>query len=317
MMSNRLRRQNWLVRYYRSLSVETQRWIYSCSCAVAINIFILVVLMLIRLALPQRTEISLEVSWSLDPAEELAMVEIPSDSLIDEPDLAEEMELEPEIAPEPEPLVADVMELVDELSEAVAEAEPLEVEPVETEAAVSSELVSDSSLAEMTSDSQRVAETERRVAERGGGLDGPVRVSLAYAGDDDVDLHVIYTGFRRRGRRSDRNQSFSGLIFGQSSGNGRIHGMINFHRPVDQFAQLDVDSNARFVVPEPCENIVFQEVLRNGNFTVLIDHFRLRGPPEPTPYVVVVKNGRRKTVYEGNIMPGDRHIEICRFKYRR
>lgn len=159
-----------------------------------------------------------------------------------------------------------------------------------------------SSVSALQTDEQRISETDRRVAAAGGALDGPVRISLIFNGNDDIDLHVRYQAL-------GREQAQQGLfaMFGD--------GYIFYGRPRSEYAMLDVDANAVVVVPSPCENVIFNTVPKSANYTVAIHHYASRGPIEPTPYVVVVKYGKRTKTFKGEIQPKDGLKQIWQFRY--
>ena len=150
---------------------------------------------------------------------------------------------------------------------------------------------------------QRIVEMDRRVKAAGGELEGPIRVSLSFSGLHDIDLHVVYEGFEGRPRRQSarrsrqRSNSRSASFFQQlgSGNNGRIRHHVFYGLARTNHCVLDVDANASSVHPEPCENIVFHKVPRQATYTVYLDHYRTRGFRMPTPYVVVVRNGKSTT----------------------
>ena len=152
--------------------------------------------------------------------------------------------------------------------------------------------------------SSLISDTERRVALKGGELDGEVRFSLAFEGDDDLDLHVQY----HQMGRARRNIIASGFY--------PLLRYIFYRQPRTEHGALDVDSNASSVDPSPAENVVFTKPPALANYVVGIHHFRSRGVVEPTPYVLVVKYGKRKRVFKGTLLPRDGLKVIHQFRYR-
>ena len=284
-MTHRIRRP-WWQRLWMRLSNEQQVSIKSYWWSIAVNVSILLIMGLFVVSLPVTDSINLTLSLASSNGDEVT-----EDIITIEPE-AENDEPEPEpeeVEPEPEPQA--VHEPEDE-----APPEGIE-EPADPGDGQASSTPTD--LSELTSNAGRISEVERRVASAGGGLDGPIRVSLAFSGDDDIDLHLFYKGKGGEGRRS---YGFNGYVY--------------YRKPSCRWGKLDVDSNARDISLYPAENIVFHHAPSQANYTVKIDHYRLRGYPKPTPYVVIVKYGRLKKVFEGSIMPGERMLEICHFSYR-
>ena len=120
-----------------------------------------------------------------------------------------------------------------------------------------------------------------------------------FSGDDDLDLHVQY---RELGRRA--------LAFGSPTY------QVNYRNARTPHAMLDVDANARSLMREPCENIVFSQVPSSGQYAVWLHLYRIRGPIEPVPYVIVVKYGKRTKVFEGTITQFHGMKPIFNFRYR-
>jgi hypothetical protein len=159
----------------------------------------------------------------------------------------------------------------------------------------------------LSSDDQGlVMDTNRRVAQAGGNLKGPIRISLAFSGDDDIDLHVGYeytTKVRQKKGRSYQNaEEFMSY-----------HVYYGFKDT--PHANLDVDANATTLMREPCENIVFRKKPPNGKYIIALDNFKEREEPDDTSYVVVVKYGNNTQVLRGNLGPEERMKEILRFDY--
>lgn len=148
----------------------------------------------------------------------------------------------------------------------------------------------------------RVVEVNRRVKAAGGDIDGPVRASLMWASSDDIDLHVSY---RSTGKPTPR------IPFVEQ-------GYIWFGQPFSAHARLDVDANARagvFLVPNPCENVIFKSTPKKATFLVAINLFAWRSRQLPIPYVVTVHYGRKSKVFEGSISPADGLKQIHQFSY--
>ncbi len=188
---------------------------------------------------------------------------------------------------------------------------PIELEPVKTQGenvevdATDSELVSmESSISKL--EKSLVEDTNRRVAQAGGKLEGPIRISLAFSGDDDLDLHLKYELPPIRNNR----QNFGFNIFAPTSLRHLFFGI-----PQSEHASLDVDANAQQIMVEPCENIVFHSKPNRTRYYIALDNYTERGIPDKTPYVVVVKYGRKTKVFQGELAPQDRMKEIWDFRY--
>lgn len=151
-------------------------------------------------------------------------------------------------------------------------------------------------------------DTDRKILGAGGNLNGPIRISLAFTGRDDLDLHVIYevpNQYHYRKRKSNKSASVP---------------MIQPYRiyygyKESEHATLDVDANAQVIMFEPCENVIFHSKPPKAKYTIVLDNFAERDDPSPTPYVLVVKYGLDVKVFEGELLPTDRMKEIWSFEY--
>ncbi len=161
-------------------------------------------------------------------------------------------------------------------------------------------------------ESKLVAETDRRVAAAGGQLNGPIRVSLSFSGDDDLDLHVIYQSMTRTPAKVRANARSKGLVLPmQSASNYHIF----YASRRSDHAALDVDANASSIMSAPCENVIFETVPKSAKYAIYLDNFAERGAFDATPYVIVVKYGKRTKVFEGKLKPTDRMKEIWTFNF--
>jgi len=311
------RKMPWWHGIWMRISPEYQKAIVGYYWSTGINVALLVVAAFLCIATPKKQEpITLTIS-SITSIVDEPSVEI--EPAVDVPDEPEGDEPEPEEPQEPEPDQSPIVEPQSEPVEA-----PIAVqEAAESSASQESDPTTPQELSSLTSNEARIQETNRRVAEAGGGLKGPLRVSLSFAGASDIDLHVAYDGFDKESRRkrSRRSNNRFPNPFGFDSynphANGKVFARISYQTPRSNYAQLDVDANARSIVDYPCENILFHDVPRLANYTVFLDHFRHRGQGESTPYVVVVKYGRTTKVFEGEIAPHERMKRIYEFKYKR
>ena len=153
-------------------------------------------------------------------------------------------------------------------------------------------------MAEPPSDAVSISEMDRRVANAGGQLEAPIRISLMFDGRCDLDLHLKYTA---RHQASDRRLSqVHHIFYGQSRS---PHGT------------LDVDANATHIMPEPCENIVMTSLPYRGNYTVGLHYYRARKCPAATDYTIIVKRGNSTRVYRGTLSPNDGIKTITQFRH--
>ena len=286
-----------LRKYWQQLTLEEQAKIRSIAWSASIHLLLMAILAMIGFAAPTLESLEIAGGFTGDATvEELATVS--------EPDLGEL-------------IIQEIESVCNESMEVHVPAIAIELDhfdlPLKQEAASDereegsaiSELSGYSNqvpaLSDLTSDESRIAETDRRVAAAGGALNGPVRVSLIFSGDDDIDLHVKY---QESGRRSP-----------QMTYNGLGERYIFFGSPQSEHALLDVDANAIEVVPAPCENVIFKSCPRVANYSVAIHHYAQRGRLEPVPYVVVVKYGSMSKVFRGTILPNDGLKLITNFRH--
>lgn len=154
-----------------------------------------------------------------------------------------------------------------------------------------------------------VSETDRRVALAGGNTDGVVRVSLIFSGQDDLDLHVQYG----QTQRAPVRHGFRG---GQSA-YSKYQFWISYLNRQTIHGVLDVDANSHGIMQHPCENIVFKTVPKNTNFVVGVHHYRRRGADSVAPFVVMIRNGRRKEqIFKGEVRQGQPLHIVQEFRYR-
>ena len=150
---------------------------------------------------------------------------------------------------------------------------------------------------DVESSDSRVIEVNRRVNAAGGGTIGPLRVSLMWETNDDIDLHLRYLSNAMPSRRRpfvDR-------------------GYLWFGQPATALASLDVDSQATFIVARPCENIIFKTVPKDANFSIALNLFAWRSRMPKIPYTVTVKYGEQWKVLEGTISVRDGMKQIHAF----
>lgn len=313
-VQERCRRPLWW-RIWNSLEPSTQQWCVSYSWAVSVVTVVVAILAFLTLSVPGMTRISLSASLSLDDGIDdsfsLEPMEEPQDDdefedelIVEEPPVIEPVDIDTPI-----PSVEPVIPAPDAALRAVS-------------AVAADQEITASALGDLNTDAARIQETNRRIVAAGGSLNGPLRVSLSFTGNDDIDLHVIYDGYERRSRQRRRNRSPPNFLFAPpnlfGNPNGNVSSRVFYGNRRTPYATLDVDANVRRIHPFPAENVIFSKLPRNATYTVMVDHYRLRGRPEPTPYVVVVAKGKTKPkVYQGNIMPYERMKTICQFKYNR
>ena len=287
-------------RQWQRLSQVQQKRIESMSWAVSLHFLLVAVLAAIGLASPKLVTIKLigtfASSSSIDSFRLLPPLESEDLQL-------DELEVFDRTQP---PLEETLKELLEIDTDIAASVEAMPEFGQSDAAATLNQVDLPSAFSNLQTDSERITETNRRVAAAGGQLEGPVRFSLIFTGDDDLDLHVRYQEIGRAAALRSRSLGFA-------TGFATSH--IFFGNPRSQHAALDVDANARSVVPEPCENIIFLSAPRIANYSVGVHHYMARGVIEPTPYIVVVKYGNRSKVFEGTILPTDGMKMIWQFKY--
>lgn len=296
LQAGRRRRIPFWMRLWLRLSVSQQDRVKSVAWSAGIHFMLIAILATIRIAAQALETNRIIQMYAADSQSEAISVEMPAAV-----EALEELELETLAALEP-----STASSLDSLTELSPQLDALEMNHPTQEDANGNWLADVqpvSSIGDLRTDEQRIAETDRRVGAAGGTLEGPVRISLIFSGDDDIDLHVRY----QSGARDVVQPSLFGMPGGQ--------GYIFFGRPRSEHGMLDVDANAVVVVPSPCENVIFHTVPRSANYTVAIHHYASRGEIEPTPYVVVVKYGKRSKTFSGEILPKDGLKEIWKFRY--
>ncbi len=306
-----LRFQNWIKQMWQRLTPEQQRQIKSANYSFWVHLSLILILAAVGIGMQKDEPVCLVMSVAQTEAETVALCEF---EVTEEPEI-EELELleepsEPVTFEIAEPIapdfaVSELPDITDQLAvQPLGNGEPLSVA---------------ASPAELAGDSRLVAEVHRLVSAAGGKTDGPICVSLMFSGDDDLDLHVFYGSQVTQNRRMPRNQpgNLFGFgfqqVFGNSFSSEGNH--VYFRQRVTQHAALDVDANAQYVMPNPCENIIFRSVPARSNYTVCVDTYAVRGRPERTPYVVVVKYGQKTRVFEGMIGPSERMKNIWQFQF--
>ncbi|GAB5407268.1 MAG: hypothetical protein Aurels2KO_54990 [Aureliella sp.] len=295
-----LRKRSFLHRWWSQLDAEKRRTLIGLYYGFSFHSMLLALLYAIGFAAPGMAKpLELLANMSGEATETVLF------SLADPPELDESINqlaesaevLEIEDTPE---LALSDLELpdVDLSSQAVSEASENTLESIETP----------SSFQDMSSD-DLVSETDRRVAIAGGKTEGVVRVSLIYSGRDDLDLHVQYG----KTLRSPIRHRFRG---GQP-GYSKYQYWISYMNRQTVHGVLDVDANAHVQMQYPCENIVFKAVPKNTNFVVGVHHYRRRGSNPVVPFVVVVRNGRRKEqIFKGEARQGQPLQIVQEFRYR-
>ncbi len=296
----RRRRPSFWRQQWQKLSLAQQSRVKSMAWAASAHFLLIAILAAIGLASP--TRLTMNLYGAFERSNAVATFELLPVADIEEM-FEEELAVLEELPLTEEEVLKEILDI-----EPLSEPSPQLI--TETGEAMPSEALQQvqlpSAISDLQSDAQRIAETNRRVAAAGGMLDGPLRFSLIFSGDDDIDLHVQYQEIGR-----SINPRFRG--FGMPVGGMLSH--IFFGNPRTNHAALDVDANAQSIAAHPCENIIFRTVPRTANYTVAINHYRARGTVEPTPYVVVVNYGRRTRVFEGTIVPQDGTKVIWTFKY--
>lgn len=293
---------------WRRLSHEQQYRIRAFAWGASVNAFLLVVLAVIHIATKQDDMLVVTMSFTS------ANQDVDSFTFID---TASELETIEETLEVPEPLMVEAASGIETLT-ALPILEPSGAGLPITVATEDSQQVEESRFhGTDASKDPRAEEAEERVAAAGGELEGPVRISLMFDGPDDLDLHLQY------------EYKFVAMIprwfhgmTGPAEQNGDRRLIENrlchiwFGLPRDFYGMLDVDANATHVSARPCENIVLRTAPRKATYRVYVNHFRARGGPLPQRYVVVVKYGDRREVYEGLISPVDGVKQVCEFTYR-
>ncbi len=285
-----------IVRLWKKLTPQQRHQLKGYYWAVSINLCLILLLAAITLHAKKEigivlnltvsdgveAEASFDLSESIDTSaiEELETMEtLPADLELDKPQLADVPLEISDLVPTTAELGTDLGALA---SQAAAE--------------------SASSLAE----SQLIQTVDSRIAAAGGELEGPIRISLAFDGDDDLDLHVSYVP---KGRTLPRNRN----TFAFPQDNGARHVFFAFRQ--SEHAALDVDANANGIMENPCENIIFKTVPKSATYTIALDNYAERGIVDETPYTIVVKYGRKTKIFEGKLGPIDRMKVIWVFKY--
>ena len=156
-------------------------------------------------------------------------------------------------------------------------------------------------LASLGNDELRIAEADRRVGAAGGNTQAPIRVSLLFDGDDDLDLDLQYRILKTTRDRVEIDRLFEPRI--------------NFLLRTNPHGALDVDANALRVVPEPCENIIITDPPLLAEYTVRVSVFRYRGDRTATPMVVMIRYGDKTKVFKEQLTPGQRSKTIHTFRF--
>lgn len=285
-LSHRRKRLNWRQAWQQLTAAQQQR-VRSFAWSASLHMCVLAVLLLIPISIQKLNSVEITGVFAGEDVVEVFSFESP-------------MELEQELVHEEIETVEPTVVALDDLAQMdIAPLELTSLQPVSSTPSLSTiePVQGDGGGAGVGSDDHRVQETNRRVAAAGGELEGPVRVSLMFSGDDDIDLHVQY----------QPTQGTRPML-----GMGRY---IFFGSPRSEHAALDVDANASVVHPKPVENVIFRTVPAKATYTVGIHHFRVRGYAEPVPYVVTIKYGSKIKVFEGVIRPFDGLKQIWQFQY--
>lgn len=158
-------------------------------------------------------------------------------------------------------------------------------------------------LESLGNDELRIAEADRRVGAAGGNLKAPIRVSLLFDGDDDIDLDLQYRILKATRDRADIDHLFEPHI--------------NFMFRTNPHGTLDVDANAHRIVPRPCENIIITDPPLLAEYTVRVSLFRVRGDRTATPIIVMIQYGDKTRLFKEVITPGERSKTIHSFRFAR
>ena len=137
------------------------------------------------------------------------------------------------------------------------------------------------------SEQQTLTRIQKRVKSAGGST-GRVQFSLAWAGRNDLDLHVIAPSGER----------------------------VFFHNKKSEcYAELDVDMNARPVCESPIENIHWPKSRApEGRYTILVHFYRQHVPSGSVPYQLVIKRADHTEVVHG-IAQHDNQFNVHRTLY--
>ena len=264
------------------IPTEYKERFHSYSWSASVHCVALVGLVYCSITVEDRRPLQLQVGFSSAEDDQPLMLEN-----IDTPEpILEEIEAPSELPRIELPAMAEIA-----LPTPTAGLEPAEV--------ITASATEVSSNAE--SNDSRVIEVTRRVKAAGGDTDGPVRASLMWASSDDIDLHVSYRSTIKPTAR---------LPFVDQ-------GYIWFGQPISSHAKLDVDANARdgvFLVPNPCENVIFKTTPKKATVLVAINLFAWRSR-KLIPYVVTIHYGRKSKVFEGVLSPLDGMKQIHQFSY--
>ena len=280
-MRRRRYRQPYYQRLWEQVSVEHKRRLYSYSWSTSVHFLALVLLVYCTFAIEDKRPLILQVSFSAaedDLPISFETLDVPTPVL-------QEIETPAEPPPLEFPILAEI---------ALPTTGP---ELAEVITASATELSSDGD-----SNDVRIVEVSRRVKASGGETEGPVRTSLIWNSDDDIDLHVSYRSLAKPTSR---------IPFVEQ-------GYIWFGQPISSHARLDVDANANpfFLMPNPaCENVIFNSVPKKATFLVSLNLFAWRSRRPNIPYIVTVHYGRKSKVFEGTIGPGDGMKQIHQFSY--
>lgn len=166
-----------------------------------------------------------------------------------------------------------------------------------------------SAISELITDQERIAETNLRVAAAGGMLDGPIRVSFNFSGDDDIDLHVQYEELGRSAKRRaalvSTNRKTDGrgyeqlvAAFDRLSGTRiKTNLRTNGEEVTEGFGLIDSwriirhnESGRMLELKVNLSDWVFNAVLGSEVLTLHRNYFRLRKPLERRIYELARKH---------------------------
>lgn len=261
-----------IIRLWDSIPTEFKTRIRSYSWSASSHFVAIVVLFICTIEIESKQRLVLEIGFAAefdDTALILESIEAPES-------LVEPIE---QIVETSAPAELPEISAMPNLSQLLAES----LQPVGSMDAASAAASSLST--DVDASDSRLVEVNRRVKAAGGDLDGPIRVSLMWESNDDLDLHLNYTSIVRPNPR---------MPFVDS-------GYLWFGQPATTHARLDVDANARFIVQHPCENIIFKTIPKKAKYVIALHLYAWRSGKKQVPYTLMVHYGKKSKLFEGTL----------------
>lgn len=279
--------RQWFIALVERSPIDIKKRLLSISWSGSSHFLGLVILFLYTFPVEVDEPMVIQMSFAATMDDASMELETMDETLLELEPVVEEAEEVEAILPVEIPIPAEALESLPALS----------VDSTLGEALNNSDVTIDAASTEVDHKDSRVVELNRRVKQAGGGLVGPVRVSLMWESSDDLDLHLSY---EPKGRPNPRT------IYAD-------RGYVWFGQPVTVHARLDVDANARFLVRSPCENIVFRTVPKKANYLIAVNLYAKRSGLAEVPYTVLVQYGNKSLIFEGNVKSSNGMKEIHRF----